>query len=120
MQIAAHLRHLEEQLLHPSVRKDPTLLSALIADDFLEFGASGRVYDKAAVLSALASEPPAPPVILSDFDTRPLADNVVLVTYRTARPNTSGESIASVQRSSIWVRRNTRWQITFHQGTPLT
>jgi hypothetical protein len=119
MDIAAHLRQLEEQLLHPSTRKDPATLSRLIADDFLEFGASGRVYDKAAILAALASEPPASPVLLTHFAARPLAEDVVLVTYRTTRHSPSGELIATAQRGSIWVYRDSRWQITFHQGTPL-
>jgi hypothetical protein len=116
--LPALLHTLEEQLLQPSVRKDPAALSYLIADDFLEFGTSGRVYDKAAILAALASEPPDPPAVLTHFGARPLADNVVLVTYRTTRPSPSGHPIVA-QRSSIWVYRDSRWQITFHQGTPL-
>ena len=114
-----HLRALEEQLLQPEVRKNPGLLASLIADDFLEFGSSGRTFDKAAIIEALKNEQPSPPAILSDFSARPLAKDVVLVTYRTTRHNPSGEPIASTQRSSIWVHRDNRWQITFHQGTPV-
>lgn len=119
MPLADELRALEEQLLQPSTRKDPATLSNLIADDFLEVGASGRVYDRAAILTALASEPPAPPALLTHFSARSLAEGVVLITYRATRRSISGEPITTAQRSSIWVHRDSRWQITFHQGTPL-
>jgi hypothetical protein len=118
MQIADHLRDLEEQLLQPEVRKDPGVLSTFIADDFLEIGSSGRIYDKAAILTALIDEPNHPPAFISNFSVRTLVEDVALVTYRTSRSNTSGPN-SSVQRTSIWIFRNDRWQIVFHQGTPL-
>ena len=39
--LSAHLRELEESLLLPDVRKSKRLVE-LIADDFVEFGSSGR------------------------------------------------------------------------------
>ena len=51
--IEAHLRTLEEQLLQPAVRKDATRLDALLADGFIEFGSSGRVFDKQAIIYLL-------------------------------------------------------------------
>ena len=119
MQIADHLRHLEERLLDPAVRKHHALVSTLLADDFLEFGSSGRTFDKAAILEALKHEPTRPTPLLTDFAARPLANDVVLVTYRTTRHAPSGEPTASAQRSSIWLNRDNRWQVTFHQGTPI-
>lgn len=41
--VAKHLRALEEALLQPDVRKSEELV-ALLADEFIEFGSSGRVY----------------------------------------------------------------------------
>ena len=119
MEIANDLRSLEEQLLQAAVRKNTTLLNSYIADDFLEIGASGRTYDKAAILSTLKDEPPRPPVLLSHFSARLLARNIALVTYRTTRRGSSTEQLDATQRSSIWVFRDNRWQITFHQGTPM-
>ena len=117
-----HLRSLELQLLQPATRKDPALLHLLIADDFHEIGASGRSYDKPAILAFLAAEQPQPPIQLSHFYARPLTpdSSVVLVTYRTTRRNVDNEPISSTKRSSIWIYRDNRWQITFHQGTPLS
>ena len=117
--IADHLKALEESLLDPSNRRNPELVSFLLADDFLEFGSSGRTFDKAAILEALRHEPTRPTPLLTDFTARPLANDVVLVTYRTTRHAPSGEPTASAQRSSIWLNRDNRWQVTFHQGTPI-
>lgn len=118
MQIADHLRQLEERLLDPAVRKDPALVSQFIADDFLEFGTSGRTFDKTAILEALSNEP-IPPILLTHFAARPLAQDIVLVTYSTARHPPPTSPTVSANRSSIWVHRDDRWQITFHQGTTI-
>ena len=118
MQIKDHLRHLEETLLDPAVRKNSELVSSLLADDFLEFGSSGGTFDKAAILEDLRNEPPHQTARLSDFAIRTLAPEVILATYRTTRHNSSGQITHQANRSSIWINRTGTWQITFHQGTP--
>jgi hypothetical protein len=85
-------------------------LESLIADGFLEFGASGRTWDKAKMRETLAGARPTPPVDLEDFAVEALADEVALVTYRLGPPRPSN-------RSSIWIWRDGRWQVRFHQGT---
>jgi hypothetical protein len=119
MNIADHLKSLEETLLDLAVRKNSEQVSALLADDFLEFGSSGRTFDKASILEDLRNEPLHQTAHLSDFVIRPLAPEVVLVTYRTTRQDSSGQIIHQAQRSSIWINRDGTWQITFHQGTPI-
>jgi hypothetical protein len=119
MQIADHLQALEESLLDPANRRNPAFVSTLLTDDFLEFGSSGRTFDKAAILEDLLSDRPHPAAILSDFAIRSLAPEVMLATYRTTRHDSSGQIIHQAKRSSIWVQRQGRWQITFHQGTPI-
>jgi hypothetical protein len=84
-------------------------LTSLIADDFLEFGSSGRVWTAESIREAL-EVPPGEPLPVLDFEVAVLADDVVLATYRTPGP-------PDVDRSSIWVRRDGRWQVRFHQGT---
>jgi hypothetical protein len=110
---------LERALMRPDVRASREAVVALLADDFLEFGRSGGVYDKGAVLDALAREgtapaPPLPEVL--DFAARRLAPGIVLVTYRSLRI-ADGTSQAT-WRSSIWRRSGAAWQMVFHQGTP--
>lgn len=56
MHIADHLNFLEEHLLDPAVRRDSKAVVSYLTDDFLEFGASGRAFDKAAILEDLAKE----------------------------------------------------------------
>ncbi len=119
MQIEAHLRQLEESLLDPATRKDPALVASHLADDFIEFGSSGRSFDKASIIEELKDEPTRPASLLSDFAARPLSPDVMLVTYRSTRRSPLGETTAQAQRSSIWVQRDGRWKLTFHQGTPI-
>ena len=84
-------------------------LMSLIADDFVEFGRSGRAWTRESIRELLEG-PPDPPVPIDRFEVAELGDGVALVTYRAATAN----------RSSVWVRRNGRWQLRFHQGTPIT
>jgi hypothetical protein len=123
-EIAAHLIALERALLDPSVRRDRARVSALLADDFVEFGSSGRVWTRDAILDLLETEDYAPPAI-EGFACRPLADGVVLVTYSTLRTDKqTGECTASL-RSSIWSKESGgtgelgRWRLRFHQGTTI-
>ncbi len=110
--LAAHLQHLEEQLLRPGVRGDPSSLDWLLAPDFTEFGSSGRIFDRDAIIAALASEAPfpAPPPQIEDLKIVAATDDLAIVTYRITGRRAS-------LRSSVWVRREGRWQMRFHQGT---
>lgn len=112
--LAAHLQQLEEELLRPDIRRDPARVAALLAEDFREFGASGRIYNKASVLAELIAEPPAQ-LSLTDFACQHLTPDVALVTYRSRRVDEAGARDAL--RSSLWIERDGRWQILFHQGT---
>jgi hypothetical protein len=85
-------------------------LAGLVADGFLEFGASGRTWDEWSMRQTLAGAMPMAPVDLEDFAVEALADDVALVTYRLGAPRPSN-------RSSVWIRRDGRWQVRFHQGT---
>ena len=112
--LTAHLRQLEEELLRSEVRRDSQHLDSLLADDFREFGSSGRVFDKHSILAELATESPAM-LSLSDFACQQLAPEIALVTYRSQRIDATGTRNAL--RSSLWIHREDRWQVLFHQGT---
>jgi hypothetical protein len=117
MNIADHLKQLEESLLDPAVRHNSALVASLLADDFIEFGSSGRVFNKASILEDLKNEPPRLASLLSDFSTREIAPNAILATYKATRRNLNDEIIGQSWRSSLWTNIDGRWQITFHQGT---
>ncbi|WP_348263828.1 DUF4440 domain-containing protein [Telmatobacter sp. DSM 110680] len=111
----AELRRLELRLMDPAVRHDRANVASLLADDFVEFGASGRVWTRDSILELLATERFDAPVI-EDFRCRMLGEHVALVTYRAVRMKPEGERAATL-RSSLWMRKSGNWQMYFHQGT---
>jgi hypothetical protein len=115
-ELAAHLFHLEQQLLQPSVRRDPVTLTSLLAEDFREFGSSGRIYNRQQIIDALAAESPRT-ITLSDPLCQQLAEDIALLTYRSTR--TIPPPPTHALRSSLWINRDNRWQMLFHQGTPI-
>ncbi len=112
MSLASELLALEKRLLDPHTRSSPEEISAILSDDFLEFGSSGKIYDKVKAVEVLAALDSGP-YELTDFAVRELAPAVVLATY-TVR--FAGKHSL---RSSIWKLRGDSWRLTFHQGTPI-
>jgi ribonuclease HI len=120
---AAELLRAETELLDPTVRRDRNRVAALLAPDFIEIGASGRLWTREAILDLLATEDYTPPK-LEDFACHPIAADIVLVTYRTTRTDPASGRIQTTLRSSLWIRQAKtetqppRWTVRFHQGTP--
>jgi hypothetical protein len=111
------LLELEERLLNPDIRHWPAELSRLLSDDFIEFGSAGLIYDKESIIRALAAQSSAQ-ILITDFKAVPLAPDMALVTYR-ATYNIDREPSKYSLRSSIWNLTGGRWQMLFHQGTPI-
>ena len=107
---------LELTLWHPSTRYDRALMDATFAPDFHEFGRSGRRYTRDEMLfdPAQAQDIDA---TLHDFTEHPLSDTITLCTYISEVRYPEGTERAN--RASIWDRSSGRWQLRFHQGTPL-
>ena len=104
---------LELSHLRVDVRSSQGALGALLCDDFLEFGRSGRTYSKAETMAHLAADPTLPggdcsPDELLRFRAALVAPEVVLVTYL----------LRGTLRSSLWRREGETWRVFFHQGTP--
>ncbi|MBY5363661.1 DUF4440 domain-containing protein [Rhizobium leguminosarum] len=117
---AALFLALEISLHRPEVRSSPRSVSDLLADEFIEFGSSGRVYNKTITIRALAEEAiseSTPPPQVSDFSVRRLSDDVVLVTYKSIRASTEPGGNRQTLRSSIYKLFDGRWQMIFRQGT---
>jgi hypothetical protein len=112
-ELEAQFRKLEESHLRPEVRSSPEALRSLLAADFFEIGASGRVWNRDQVIEAVPGEA-AFTASIEHFAVQPLASGVALTTYRLVI--TSGGARPTL-RSSIWVHREGRWQLLFHQGT---
>jgi len=102
-----------ERLLHdPAVRADLGRVRRLLHPDFVEFGASGRIWDGKAIAEALAAESATPRPRAVDMVPVSLGVDAVLLTYRiddAERPSL---------RSSVWIRVDGgEWLLRFHQGT---
>ncbi|MDQ7246651.1 nuclear transport factor 2 family protein [Dongia sedimenti] len=120
--LASRLCALEEQLLSPEGRASPRLINDLLADDFQEIGSSGDVFGKPEAMELLAEEARDGHDYerrTSDWSVRRLAGDVQLVTYRVVRHDRTEGVSSTSRRSSIWSFRDGRWQMVFHQGTPL-
>ncbi len=99
---------LERRLLDPSVRRDRSTLERLLHEDFFEVGASGRTYDRDAVVTALA-DPQDTVEAAEGFRPVRLGPDAILLTYRT---------VTSL-RTSVWIRDGRHgWRLRHHQGTP--
>jgi hypothetical protein len=115
----ALLFELERQLMDPVFRKNREQVSALLAEDFREFGSSGRVWSRDSILDHLANEEPRPAPVIEEFSVQTIEPKTVLVTYRTVRVSAEPGAIQTSLRSSLWVWRSDRWQMLFHQGTKI-
>ena len=104
-----------ETTLHGEDVRRSQLAAELLADDFVEFGASGRTYKKEELLRALRDDPYHAFQAL-DFRVQIWAEDVALVTYRTRRVDPPH---LEALRSSLWNRRDGKWQMVFHQGSPV-
>ena len=109
-ELGTHLLRLETALVNRNPAGVEGGLPDLIADDFLEFGASGRTWDADDVREEVASPGEGPDMALDDVSLTRLAADVALLIYRVGAPRPAN-------RSSIWVRRGGRWLMRFHQGT---
>ncbi|NBV18733.1 nuclear transport factor 2 family protein [Janthinobacterium sp.] len=116
--MAVQLQALEAALQSQAVRADGARLAALLADEFVEFGSSGHVWTRAATLSDLPAQPFCARSI-SDFQVRQLAADAAFVTYRSLRHASGALPASASLRSSLWKWRDGRWQLVFHQGTPI-
>ena len=113
--LAENLRDLEEQLLQLATRASAAELELLLSDDFIEFGSSGRVFDKPAIIASLNEETRSLDYELRDFRVTSFTPELAQVTYRLQIRG----SAASL-RSSIWRYSAGRWQMQFHQGSRIS
>lgn len=109
------LERLEEELWREETRFDTQRMNELIANDFFEFGRSGRVYKRQDTLAAARQTIDAV-FPLPEFQVRLLNENIAQITYNSEVKYDG--VIEYARRSSIWSRTTSGWIIRFHQGTP--
>jgi hypothetical protein len=108
--VEAHLIELELRLQVSTTRKDAAALAELLCEDFREFGASGRIWDRASIIAELSAEAPHQ-IISENFECQRLSSELALLTYVCRTPT------RRTLRSSLWRLEGDSWRALFHQGT---
>jgi hypothetical protein len=122
----------ELELLTTRVRSSAGKLRDLLAPDFSEIGASGRLWTREEIISMLVADTTQRPTAAgrtasptgfraaglairhSEMTARVIGVDVLLLIYVT---DVDGRR---ARRSSLWQRRGASgWQLIHHQGTPL-
>jgi hypothetical protein len=110
------LYQLELSLVNQDNRSSADILNELLADDFIEYGSSGSIYNKEVTINSLTGAP-SPTYEIYDFEAISLSEAFAQTRFKTNRTNLDGTKLTSL-RSSIWKKSNGKWQMCFHQGTP--
>ncbi len=90
----------------------------LMVEDYWEIGASGRRYERAAILDEMERRYATPGFLAadiwetSDFACSRLAAGVYLLTYKLIQNRQR-----HTRRATIWQRTPEGWKIVYHQGT---
>lgn len=103
---------LEMYSLSPKVRESNEELEKLFSEDFIEYGASGKVYTKLDVVNVLPDKM-AISFEVENIKAKPLGVDVVQITYLLHNKTENKYSL----RSSIWEWSLDGWKMIFHQGT---
>jgi hypothetical protein len=111
--LEAHLVELELRLQVSTTRKDAAALAELLSEDFREFGASGRVWNRASTIAELSTETPHQ-IISENFECERLSSELTLLTCVCRNP------IRKTLRSSLWRLEGDSWRMVFHQGTVIS
>lgn len=88
-------------------------LNNRIHDEFIEFGKSGRVFDKNSIIKYLNNLDSDRDIEIKNFVIKYLRDDLVIANYISSNKETDIKAL----RASIWVREYKDWKLYFHQGT---
>jgi hypothetical protein len=115
--LVAVLESLERELHRCMAGSDSHRMAELLHPDFVEFGRSGRTYTFEQIFTQLREEPVFPLIHSQDYSVRSLAEDVALLTYRSANLGHGSILERHSLRSSVWLRGRNGWRLVFHQGT---
>jgi len=109
------LTRLEEGMWREETRYDMGFMEKHLAQDFFEYGRSGRTYTRVQSLAVPRQEINAV-LPLPNLSIRMLGPDTAQVTYFSAVMYDG--VVEHGRRSSIWSRTPAGWVMRFHQGTP--
>jgi hypothetical protein len=106
---------LERELQTKKCRSDRARMRELLAPDFTEVGASGRVWDLVSVLELLdAQAGDRQEIEVTNLTGRILGNGFILVRWDSAYRGRRS------RRTSLWRRDAGGWRQVHHQGTVLS
>lgn len=109
--VVAQVIRLEQRLLAPETRSAAQQIEQLLDSELREIGASGRLWSRREIVSALVNESDPATILATDFVGTEIEPGIVHLTYNTCRDD------KHARRSSLWRRSDDGWKIFFHQGT---
>ena len=115
---SATVQELELRLLSKEGRSNYEFINATLDNDFVECGASGRVFGKQDVLSRLPTEHESFSFEAANMQTRFLSDTVAMNTFEATI--IKHDTVSRSYRCSVWVKVGDTWLMKYHQGTLLS
>lgn len=104
----------EEDLQTKACRNNRARALELLAPDFCEIGASGRVWDRSSVIELLDSQAAdGREIEITGLSGRVLADGLILARWDSAHEG------RRARRTSLWRHDTHGWRLVHHQGTML-
>ncbi|MEO5966050.1 MAG: nuclear transport factor 2 family protein [Candidatus Limnocylindrales bacterium] len=119
MSIQATLYALELAIARRDVGSIPGGYKEVLDQGFVEFGSSGRIWTRDAMLEAVSSAPMTGGISIEDFEVAEVRPDVFLALYVTVDVQSRDGARVVSRRSSLWVRHDNAFRMRFHQGTTL-
>lgn len=117
--VCEEILSLEKALIKPEVRKSALEIKKILSKDFVEFSSLGSEYHyKFGDVFQGEEEEKGLNWEILDFKVRVLSKDCLLATYKVIKHDELEKKKYSL-RSSIWIKEEGRWKMTFHQGTLL-
>ncbi len=109
----------EQRLAESEKTRDKQLLEQALADDFIFVAYNGEVFTKPKIVQA-AKYMDISQYRMQNFKVRVLGPQSALLTYDLlVQGNIAGKELPQKEyASSVWVAKDGRWILVFHQETP--
>jgi hypothetical protein len=106
---------MELSLLDKNIRNDKNELKNIISSDFIEYSSSGKIYTYEDCIKYLPEENKQIKYNILNIEINKLSEDIILLLYTIEMEKENKMEVSN--RSSIWINKNGKWKILFHQGT---
>ena len=115
------LATLEKSAYEAWKSKDAKFWETFLSDKFVGYGSNGKLDKASATKEYTGADCEIKSYALSDEQMTPLANDVALITYKTAVDGTCGGQKVPVNRraAGVYVREGDKWKGAFHAEAPI-